>query len=145
MPVSIAATLSGVLILAALLFLRDARRLTPPPGDSTRRSRRATEGILLLVLGTALVVWDRIDPSGRPLLFLNASLLLLALVLLLVIVAMKDVAAVRRAHLQKRLSTLTREVYGFPLADLDGKEAEQIGRNALKQLLDHPPKRTSDS
>jgi len=144
-PVSFVATIAGGLLIAALLFLLDARRLTPPPGDSTRRSRRAIEGGLLLALACGLVAWDQIEAAERPLLFLHVSLVLLALAGLLVVVAIKDFLAVRRAHLHRRLSTLTKEVYGFPLADVDGKEAEQIGRKALKKLLDHPPERTSDS
>ena len=123
----------GLMVLGGVFFTW-AYRAVAPPGDRSRRGRRMLGASLVVTLGAGVVGWASIDGFTRPLLFLNVSAILLVLVIFLVVLAMSDYRAVVHAERHRTLSLLTEELYGFPLKDVQGPEAERIGREALKKL-----------
>ncbi|MFN7975278.1 MAG: hypothetical protein U0166_23480 [Acidobacteriota bacterium] len=127
--------LGAGLVVLALAFSYRAWRDPVAPGDRGRRPRRLVGAALLGVLGAGLVFWERMEPSKDPVAFLNVSAVLLAIVGVLVVLAMVDFSAVNAAEKHRKLSLMTQELYGVPLKEIDEKDAEKVGREAVEGLL----------
>ena len=125
----------ALLGLAVALFGAEQRAPEPPPGDRTRRARRKLGALLMGMLAVGLVGWEFIDARREPVLFVNVSAVLLLLVAALVILALRDFGAVSAAARHRKLAILTQEIYGLKLRELEGREAERIGREAIERMI----------